>query len=74
MEIKLNKWEQDLTHWCPAQMYYYFLDSNGGKWCIYLRADFVDTADRHLLRVGDNSACYELVRKYDTASAVFYIN
>ena len=39
MEIELNKWEQHLTHWCPAQMYYYFLDSAGGKWCIYLRWD-----------------------------------
>lgn len=39
MDIELNKWEQDLTHWCPAQMYYYFLDSDEGKWCIYLRWD-----------------------------------
>ena len=39
MDIELKKWEQHLTHWCPAQMYYYFLDSDGGKWCIYLRWD-----------------------------------
>ena len=35
----LNQWEMDLSHWCPAQMYYYFQDSNGMKWCIYLRWD-----------------------------------
>ena len=39
MEIELNKWEQHLTHWCPAQMYYYCLDSKGGEWCIYFRWD-----------------------------------
>ncbi len=37
--MELNKWEKHLTHWCPAQMYYYFQDSDGGKWCIYLRWD-----------------------------------
>ena len=37
MERRLNSWQKDLTHWCPAQMYYYFMDSSGGKWCIYLR-------------------------------------
>ena len=39
METKLNKWQKVLSVWCPAQMYYYFLDSSGGQWCIYLRWD-----------------------------------
>ena len=39
METELNKWQKHLSHWCPAQMYYYFLDSSGGQWCIYLRWD-----------------------------------
>lgn len=30
-------WQKNLSHWCPAQMYCYFLDSSGGQWCIYLR-------------------------------------
>ena len=37
--MELNKWEKHLTHWCPAQMFYYFQASYGGKWCIYLRWD-----------------------------------
>lgn len=35
----LNHWEMYLKHWCPAQMFYYFQDSDGEKWCIYLRWD-----------------------------------
>ena len=27
----LNHWEMYLKHWCPAQMFYYFQDSDGGK-------------------------------------------
>lgn len=36
-DIALNKWDIQVDHWCPAQIYYYFLDSDGDKWCIYLR-------------------------------------
>ena len=36
-EITLNQWDIQVDHWCPAQIYYYFLDSEGGRWCIYLR-------------------------------------
>ena len=36
-DITLNQWDIQVDHWCPAQIYYYFLDSDGGKWCIYLR-------------------------------------
>lgn len=38
-KVVLNKWELHLTHWCPAQIYYYFIDDKGGKWSIYLRWD-----------------------------------
>lgn len=34
--MKLNQWIEDLR-WCPSQIYYYFLDKEGGRWCIYLR-------------------------------------
>lgn len=37
--MKLNQWELHLTHWYPAQIYYYFIDNKGGKWSIYLRWD-----------------------------------
>ena len=37
--MELNKWEKHLTHWNPAQIYYYFQDLDGEKWCIYLRWD-----------------------------------
>lgn len=35
--MELNTWIEDLLHWCPAQIYYYFIDSEGERWCIYLR-------------------------------------
>ena len=36
-EIVLNHWELHLEPWCPAQIYYYFKDNDGGRWLIYLR-------------------------------------
>lgn len=36
-EITLNQWDVQLRHWCPAQIYYYFADAEGRRWCIYLR-------------------------------------
>ena len=38
-KVVLNKWELHITHWYPAQIYYYFQDKQGGKWSIYLRWD-----------------------------------
>lgn len=35
--ITLNRWEKHLSNWCPAQIYYYFVDNDGGHWLIYLR-------------------------------------
>ncbi len=34
----LNQWTK-ITHWCPAQLFYYFKDADSGHWCIYLRWD-----------------------------------
>ena len=36
---ELEKWILDITHWCPAQISYYFKDNEGGNWLIYLRGD-----------------------------------
>ena len=36
-EIVLNHWELHLEPWCPAQIFYYFKDNDGGRWLIYLR-------------------------------------
>lgn len=36
--IILNQWNKN-THWCPAQLFYYFEDADAGNWCIYLRWD-----------------------------------
>ena len=36
-ETTLNQWDIQVDHWCPAQIYYYFIDSESGRWCIYLR-------------------------------------
>ena len=35
--MELNKWEICINYWCPAQIYYYFKDNDGGNWLIYLR-------------------------------------
>ena len=35
--MELNKWQNHICHWLPAQLYYYFVDASGGKWGIYLR-------------------------------------
>ena len=34
--MTLNHWNK-ITHWCPAQLFYYFEDADAGNWCIYLR-------------------------------------
>ena len=36
--IILNRWNK-ITHRSQAQLCYYFLDADGGRWCIYLRRD-----------------------------------
>ena len=34
-------WIEDLI-WCPSQCYYYFQDSDGSRYCIYLRWRYSD--------------------------------
>lgn len=36
-DMELNKWITDISHWSPAQLYYYFRDPDGRLLCIYLR-------------------------------------
>ena len=31
-----NRWIKQLDDWCPAQLFYYFEDTDGEHWCIYL--------------------------------------
>ncbi len=38
-KVILNQWIEDLRHWCPAQIFYYFKDNDGGNWLIFLRWD-----------------------------------
>ena len=55
--ITLNRWEKHLSNWCPAQIYYYFVDNDGGHWLIYLRWDSHrgdEPWSAELLRCDDN--------------------
>ena len=52
--VTLNQWEIDLGHWCPAQLYYYFADDEGGRWCIYLRWRHEDPWTAELVRCNEN--------------------
>lgn len=50
----LNQWLEHLHYWCPAQIYYYFLDKEGGRWCIYLRWRHEDPWTAELVRCDMN--------------------
>ena len=50
----LNQWIERLHYWCPAQIYYYFLDKEGGRWCIYLRWRHDDSWTAELVRCDMN--------------------
>ena len=55
--MELNKWIIDIGCWCPAQIYYYFEDNDGGHWLIYLRWSCVrgdDPWSAELLRCDEN--------------------
>lgn len=52
--MELNTWVEDLLHWCPAQIYYYFMDSAGGHWCIYLRWRHQDPWTAELVHCDDD--------------------
>lgn len=49
-KITLNQWDVQLRYWCPAQIYYYFVDAEGGRWCIYLRWRHQDPWTAELVR------------------------
>lgn len=36
-EIREHEWIKHLDFFCPVQIYYYFHDAEGRRWCIYLR-------------------------------------
>jgi len=52
--MKTNQWIEYLNHWCPAQIYYYFVDAEGGRWCIYLRWRHQDPWTAELVRCDEN--------------------
>lgn len=56
--MTLNKWILELEPWCPAQIYYYFRDMEGGKWCIYLRWRHQDPWTAELVRC---DSCWEFL-------------
>ena len=51
--MQLNQWIEDLR-WCPSQIYYYFVDKDGGRWCIYLRWRHQDPWTAELVRCDKN--------------------
>lgn len=53
-KITLNQWDVQLRHWCPAQIYYYFVDAEGGRWCIYLRWRHQDPWTAELVPCNEN--------------------
>lgn len=48
-----NQWILELK-WCPAQIYYYFVDADGGRWCIYLRWRHQDPWTAELVGCDEN--------------------
>ena len=55
--MELNHWIEYLDHWCPAQIFYYFVDAGGGRWCIYLRWRHQDPWTAELVRCDENWEC-----------------
>lgn len=52
--VTLNQWENRINHWCPAQLFYYFVDTEGGRWCIYLRWRRQDPWTAELVPCGED--------------------
>ena len=50
--IKFNTWIDDLSYYCPAQCYYYF-QSQGIYYCIYLRWRWKDPWSASLIKFKD---------------------
>ena len=55
--VTLNQWEILLDSWCPAQIYYYFKDSEGDRWCIYLRWRHQDPWAAELVHCDEEWEC-----------------
>ncbi len=53
IRMEKNQWIEELDYWCPAQIYYYFEDDEGGRWCIYLRWRWDDPWTAELVRCDD---------------------
>jgi len=53
-EIKEHEWIVHLDYFCPAQIYYYFHDAEGRRWCIYLRWRHSDPWTAELVRCDDS--------------------
>ena len=52
-EIKEHEWILHLDYFCPAQIYYYFHDAEGRRWCIYLRWRHSDPWTAELVQCDD---------------------
>ena len=52
-EIKEHEWIVHLDYFCPAQIYYYFHDAEGRRWCIYLRWRHSDPWTAELVQCDD---------------------
>ncbi len=53
-EIREHEWIKHLDFFCPAQIYYYFHDAEGRRWCIYLRWRHSDPWTAELVRCDDS--------------------
>ena len=53
-EIRENEWILHLDFFCPAQIYYYFHDSEERRWCIYLRWRHSDPWTAELVRCDES--------------------
>ncbi len=53
-EIREHEWILHLDFFCPAQIYYYFHDVEGRRWCIYLRWRHSDPWTAELVRCDDS--------------------
>ena len=53
-EFREHEWIKRLDFFCPAQIYYYFHDAEGQRWCIYLRWRHSDPWTAELVRCDDS--------------------
>lgn len=53
-EFREHEWIKHLDFFCPAQIYYYFHDAEGRRWCIYLRWRHSDPWTAELVRCDES--------------------